>query len=138
MKLVKALAVVAFVVAIAACGPLKYELRGATLANGADATLTADIKKDQSLTKVDLAAVNLLPPGRAKEGATTYVVWQRQNDKANWTRIGALVYDEGNRTGELHDVSVPETSFDLEVTAEIDASGASPGDAIVFSQRVSN
>lgn len=137
MKLVARLALVAVVVFVAACGPLKYEIRGATLANGSDATLTADIKKDQSLTKIDLVAINLLPPGRAKEGATTYVVWQRKDDKANWTRIGALVYDEGARKGEMHDVSVPELSFDLEVTAEADADGASPGEAIVFAQRVS-
>jgi hypothetical protein len=121
---------------VVACGPLKYELKGAVLANGADAELLADVKKDQNLTTIDLHAINLPPPGRVKEGATTFVVWQRKNNDTPWTRIGALVYDEGARKGELLSVSVPELTFDLEVTAEVDAAGASPGDAIVFSQRV--
>jgi hypothetical protein len=79
--------------------------------------------------------VNLAPPDRVSEDAKSYVVWYRGSDGKPWNRVGALRYDEDDRTGEFEG-TVPATAFDFEISAESDVDGASPSSAIVFSQRV--
>lgn len=128
--------VVALAVAIvAACGPMTYELRGTELVTGADAVLSADVKKDQNLTQVEFTAKNLPPPDRLKEGLTTYVLWQRRDDSAQWSRIGALNYDADRREGTMT-ATVPELAFDFEVTAEQNQFPESPSAEVVYAQRV--
>lgn len=123
------------VLALSACGPLQYELVGDPVVIGADATLKADVHKDQNFTAVDFAARNLAPPARLGETLTTYVVWQRKSDQSDWERVGALDYDDKTRRGTLR-ATVPQVAFELEVTAEDDAQTRSPGGVVVFSQRV--
>ncbi len=136
-RLVFAAALSVALAGFTACGPLKYEVRGTPAATGADAVVTAEIVAEQNLTKLNVMAANLPPPERIKEGATTFVVWQRASADAVWSRIGALDYSADSRKGELKDASVPVTAFDLEVTAEADAAGASPSGEVIFTQRVS-
>jgi len=122
--------------AIVACGgPLKYQLASSPKAPGADAQLVADVKEDQKLTQLEVEITNLAPPSRINEGSTHFVAWQRKNDGASWSRIGDLQYDPASRKGKLSG-SVPETSFDFEVTAEKTESPVSPSADVVFSQRV--
>lgn len=135
--LARALALSLVVAGVSACGPLKYELRGTEAATGADAVVTAEIQAEQNLTKLNVTASNLPPPERIKENMTTFVVWQRANSDAVWSRVGALDYSPDSRKGTLKDASVPVTAFDLQVTAETDANIASPAGELIFSQRVS-
>lgn len=122
--------------ALAACGgPLKYNVPSSSRAPGADATVIADVKQDQGQTELEVNAQNLPPPSRVTEGATTFVVWQRKNSGSQWSRLGGLKYDEGDRKGTWKG-SVPETAFDLAISSEKEADVASPSGDTVFSQRV--
>lgn len=122
--------------ALAACGgPLKYQVPSSARAPGADAKVVADIKEDQGLAQVEIAATNLPPPSRVSEGATTFIVWHRKDSGAQWSRLGGLAYDEDDRKGTWTG-SVPETSFDLAISSEKDAEVASPSGETVFSQHV--
>ena len=122
--------------AAAACGgPLKYEVASSARAPGADAKIVAKVQKDQSLTQLEIEAVNLPPPGRVSEGATTYVVWHRKDSGGAWARSGGLVYDESDRKGKWTG-SIPETSFDLTISAEKEASAGTPYREAVLSQHV--
>jgi hypothetical protein len=122
--------------ALAACGgPLKYEVASSARAPGADAKVVAEVKKDQSLTQVEIVAVNLPPPARVTDGATTYVVWHRKDSSGAWARSGGLAYDESDRKGKWTG-SIPETSFDLVISAEKEVSAGSPSGETVFSQHV--
>lgn len=121
---------------LAACGgPLKYSVASSAKAPGADAKIVADVKKDQNETALDIKVENLAPPSRVLEGSSVYVVWQRKDDKAKWSRIGSLKFDEGARKGNFTG-SVPETAFDLEISAEKDASAESPSGDAIFAQHV--
>lgn len=122
--------------AAAACGgPLKYEVASSARAPGSDAKIVAKVQEDQGLTQLEIEAVNLPPPGRVTEGATTYVVWHRKDSGGTWARSGGLAYDESDRKGKWTG-SVPETSFDLTISAEKEATAGSPSGETVFSQRV--
>ena len=122
--------------AVAACGgPLKYEVASSARAPGADAKIAAKVKKDQSLTQLEIEAVNLPPPARVTDGATSYVVWHRRDSSGAWTRSGGLAYDESDRKGKWTG-TVPETSFNLVISAEKEASAGSPSGETVFSQHV--
>jgi hypothetical protein len=132
----KIVLVLAFVLSTIACGPMKFALQGTTLATGADATLTADVSSETSVTKVNFIAENLPPAGRVKEGSTTFVVWQRKSAEVPWTRVGALVYNESGRTGEMLDTTIPETAFDFQVTVEQAPDVAAPSPEVIFSQHV--
>ncbi len=123
------------VLAIAACGPLKYELKGTALATGADAVITADVKKDQALTMLEIKATNLPPPDRVMAGSSVFVVWQRKDSGAQWTRVGVLTFAEDAREGTFM-ATVPELSFEVQITAEKEPSPASPGPDAVFFQKV--
>lgn len=122
--------------AVTACGgPLKYKALSSAKAPGADATIVADVKKDQGLTQLEIDVLNLAPPDRVSAGAASYVVWQRRSSDVAWSRLGAVRYDEGDRKGTWTG-SVPEIAFDLAISAEKDVSVASPSGDTVFSQRV--
>ena len=119
--------------AVTACGPTKYAVMGTDLVAGADAAVTADVKPDQNQTMLKVRVDHLAPPARVKAGATAFVAWQRKDAKAVWTRIGGLEYDEGARRGDI-EATVPETGFELIVTAEPDAHAVSPSPEVVMAQ----
>ena len=120
-----------------ACGgPLEYAPKPTARAPEADAKIVAEIQKSQGNTKLTLKVLHLAPPARLQDGATTFVVWQRKDSDKAWTRVGGLVYKEGDREGKLEEASVPETTFQLIVTAEEKADVASPSPAILFEQKV--
>ena len=130
-----ALAFVVVVVA-AACGPLHYQIQSSELATGADADIYADVKNDQGVTLLEIKATNLAQPARIKDGTANFVAWSRKDKEATWARVAALKYDEGARTGELLGVSVANTSFDLQITVEVNADAEAPSDGVLFAQRV--
>lgn len=123
---------------VAACGgPLKYTMPSTSIAPGADGHLVADVHEEQNQTKIELEVNNLAPPSRVSPDTKSYVVWYRGNADKPWSRVGALTYDEGDREGKFEG-TVPAKEFDLEVSAETETDGASPSNAIVFSQRVAD
>lgn len=121
---------------LAACGgPMNYERQGTSDAPGADARIEAEVSADQRQTQVNVEIEHLAPPGRVGEGAASYVAWYRRDAGETWRRIGALSYDSEERKGTLNG-SVPEVSFDLQVTAEPAANVAAPSSEVVVTQRV--
>jgi hypothetical protein len=120
---------------LAACGPTKYVITSTERAVGADAILLADRKEDQGQTALDFTVENLAPPDRVREGGQHFVMWFRKGEDAQWQRIGALDYNPDTRAGKST-ASVPEVNFDFEVSAEENVDPTSPGEAIVFFQRV--
>lgn len=123
--------------ALPACGgPLEYAPKPTARAPEADAKIVAEVQKSQGNTKLTLKVIHLAPPSRLQEGATTFVVWQRKNGDKPWARVGGLAYKEGDREGKLEEASVPETAFELIVTAEEKPDVASPSPAILFEQKV--
>lgn len=135
MKTVAKILLALSVVVIAACGPLKYEIKGTSLATGADAVITADVKKDQAMTMLEVKAMNLPPPDRVMSGASTFVVWQRKDSSAQWSRVGVLTYSEDKREGQFM-ATVPELTFEVQITAEREAAPESPGPDAVFFQKI--
>jgi len=121
---------------LAGCGPLKYSLQSTPAAPGADAVLTAEIHPAQGRTQVNLTVSHLAPPDRVQPGATAFIAWYRKDNAGTWGRIGAIVYDLSSRDGKMEGASVPETTFDLQVTAEKVLDPASPSTVVVFSQHV--
>lgn len=120
---------------LAACGgPLKYTVPSPK-ALGADAKIVADVKAEQHQTMIEIKALNLAPADRVAGGAQYFIIWQRKDTGSQWTRVGTLVYDDKDREGKFEG-SVPETSFDLSITAEKDAGAAAPSADVVFSQHV--
>lgn len=127
---------IAGVALLVACGgPLKYQMVSTNVAPGADGRLVADVMQEQKQTKVTLEVTHLAPPNRVSPETNSYVVWYRGDAKTPWIRVGALKYDEGDRSGEFEG-TVPVVAFDFEVSAENVADSASPSASIVFSQRV--
>ena len=127
----------ALALASAACGgPLRYSVRGTPRAAGADADVEAHVNRGQSNTRLEVRATNLPPPDRVAAGSTMFVVWQRRNASSQWSRVGTLEFNPGSRVGELHGVTVPETSFELQITAEMNATPGSPSQNVVFDQQV--
>jgi hypothetical protein len=127
----------ASVILTTACGgPLRYMVPGTEKAPGADAEVVAVVNPDQSTTKFDVRATYLPPPGRIAEGTDSYVVWVRRDSSQPWTRVGTLKYDPNARTGEMREVSVPETAFELAITAESGPVPGSPSNDVVFAQVV--
>lgn len=124
-----------FVLAISACGPLKYQLKGTALATGADAVIVADVQKEQAMTVLEVKATDLPPPDRVMSGSLVFVVWQRKDSAAPWTRVGVLEYAEGAREGTFK-ATVPEVAFEVQITAEREPAPVSPGPDAVFFQKV--
>lgn len=122
---------------LAGCGgPLKYAPKGTPKAPELDAHLVADVDEKASITHLTILAEHLAPPGRLQDGGALYVAWARKNDGAQWQRVGALKYDEGDRKGELVSASVPLIAFDLVISIEKQAAPESPSADIVLQQRV--
>lgn len=123
--------------ALVGCGgPLRYTLRGSARAAGADANLVADVDTSRSLTRLNARASNLAPPDRIQTGATAFVVWERTDGAQGWVRVSTLDYDPATRVGELRDISVPETRFEIQITAEANAQPLAPSSHVVFTQRI--
>lgn len=136
MKTTSLLGSLLLLLSLVGCGgPLRYEIGSNAKAPGADAVIVADVKAEQNQTTLDIEVKNLAPPGRVAAGAMVFVVWQRASSQVPWTRIGGLNYEEDSRDGTFHG-SVPETAFDLQVTAEKALDVASPSPDAVLSQRV--
>ncbi len=126
----------AFVAMLTACGgTLNYKIASSAKAPGADATIKADVAKDQHLTHLKVDALNLPPPERVTAGTRIFIIWTRKNSEAQWARVGNLKYDAGTREG-LFEGTVPEVDFDLQITAEKDDGAASPSADMIFSQHV--
>lgn len=127
---------VAFGLALAACGgPLKYQVGGTQLSPGSDAKITADVDQDHGKTDLEIKATALTPPDRLMPDATAYVVWARKDDKAQWTRVGALDLEDEKRTGKGK-FTVPEAAFDMIISVEKDPNAASPSGKTVFEKRI--
>lgn len=125
-----------FSLALVACGgPLKYQVPSSAKAPGADAFIVADVNESQHQTQLEVEIKNLAPAERVASGATNYVAWYRSSSKANWSRIGGVQLDADSREGKVVG-SVPETAFDLSISAESTDAPASPGTDIVFAQRI--
>lgn len=124
------------VASFAACGgALNYQLRGSELASGADANVTAEIDTQRNLTKVEIKADHLTPPDRILDGGTTYLVWVRRDSGTPWMRLGGLELADEGRTGSAL-LTVSEVAFDLEISAELNATVASPSGKTIFEQRI--
>lgn len=121
---------------LAACGgPLKYELRGSQISPGSDAKVVANVDDGHGKTELEIEAKNLTPPDRLLEDGKVFVVWTRKDDKAQWSRLGALETEDEGRTGKGR-FTTPETAFDLVISAEKDAQAASPSGKTIFEKRV--
>jgi hypothetical protein len=105
-------------------------------APGVETQITADVKGDQHATALLIEMKHLPPPASIDKASTVFVVWQRKGTDSQWTRIASLNYNESDREGKLENSSVPETSFDLMITAEEKADGAAPSANVIVSQRV--
>jgi len=116
-------------------GPLHYKLASSPKAPGADADVTAGVQAEQNTTLLEVQIRALAPPGRIAEGASHFVLWQRKDSKGLWARVGGLEYDPETRDGKFLG-SVPESAFDMSITAEKALDVASPSADVVFSQRV--
>ncbi len=122
--------------ALVACGgPLKYDVRGSQISPGSDAHVVAEVDGDRHITNLEVEAKNLVPADRLIDGGKAYVIWTRKDSAGAWSRVGALDLDGDGREGKAK-MTVPETSFELEITAEADAGAASPSGKVVFEQKV--
>jgi hypothetical protein len=121
---------------LSACaGALKYELRGSQLSPGSDAHVAAKVDVARNMTSLDIKAANLTPVDRIVEAGTAYLVWMRRDDQVPWTRLGALELKDEGRSGSAQ-LTVSEIAFDLQISAEPNATAASPSGKTVFEQRV--
>lgn len=121
--------------ALVGCGStMTYTLRGSPRSPELDAKIVAEVRKEAAMTTLKISAEHLAPPGRIGSGST-YVAWFK-NEKGDWTRIGALKYDEGDRKGGLEGASVPLTTFDLAITVESSATAKERSSDVLFSQHV--
>lgn len=121
---------------LSACaGTLEYDLKGSEVSPGADGKLIADVNKERNTTKIELEVIHLTPPDRVLPGATTYTVWARRDSSVAWIRLGTLELADEGRSGRAL-LTVSESKFDLQVSAEKNAATVSPSAKVVFSQRV--
>ena len=129
-------ACLALLVVLTGCGgALTYKIASSPKAPGADATIKADISKDQHLTHLTVSALHLAPPDRVTNGTRIFIIWTRKGSDAQWERVGNLKYDSSAREGNF-DGTVPEINFDLQITTEKDDGAQSPSPDMVFSQHV--
>lgn len=122
--------------ALIGCGGLRYAPKGTPRAPDADAYIEAQVSQANAMTQISVKIEHLAPPDRLVAGSTSYVVWARRDDGAPWARVGSLKYDGGSRKGELYGASVPETSFELIVSAEKQTGPAGPSADVVVAQKV--
>lgn len=117
------------------CGStMTYTLKGSPRSPELDAKIVAEVRKQAYMTTLKISAEHLAPPSRIGSGGT-YVAWFK-NEKGDWTRIGALSYDEGDRKGGLEGASVPLTTFDLAITVESSAGAKDRSSDVLFTQHV--
>jgi uncharacterized protein YceK len=129
-------ACLALLLVLAGCsGTLTYRVASSQKAPGADATIKADVSKDQHMTHLLFSALHLPPPERVTNGTRIFIVWTRKGADAQWERVGNLKYDPSSREGTFEG-TVPEVNFDLQITTEKDDGAASPSTDMVFSQHV--
>ncbi len=118
----------------AACGgPLKYKVASTAKAPGADATIVADVRKNEGRTDLELKVVNLPPASRVCGGAY-FVAWQNA-DKRPWARLSALALEGNARESEVT-MTVPETSFNFQITCERENGPSVPSNDVIFSQTI--
>jgi hypothetical protein len=138
-KFVRAFSTAALLATLAACGgPLRYQVQSSQRAPGADAEVVAHVNSGNNNTRLEIRASNLPPASRLLANGTVFMVWQRRNSSAPWARVGSLNYNEGSRTGVMSDTTVPETRFELQITAETDANVGSPSTHVVFQQNINS
>jgi hypothetical protein len=136
MKMYQGLCFSAVAGLLAACGgALEYEAISSPMAPGAEASIEADVREDQNQTVLDLEIEHLPPAARVHENSEHYVAWYRRDRSEQWTRLAGLHYEEEDREATLR-TAVPETKFDLWVTAESDLEAVSPSPNLLFEQRV--
>lgn len=125
-----------FPLLLVACGgATEYQVHSSNLAPGADALVSADVDADTHKTTLNVDVKNLTPASRIDADKKHFVLWHRKNSDRAWARLGALDYDADARSGRFEG-SVPETGFELIVTAEKELAPASPSAHVVFSQTV--
>jgi hypothetical protein len=128
---------VVFGAALLGCSStLHYAPKGTAKAPEADAKITADVDSGTSITKLSVHAEHLAPPDRLIQGGTTFVAWACKSGNANCTRIGALKYSPDSRKGDLDEVTVPLTKFDLVISVESMPDPQAPSSTVVISQTV--
>jgi len=115
---------------------LHYAPKGSAKAPEADAKITADVDTGTSITKLSVKAEHLAPPDRLNQGGTTFVAWACKSGNSNCTRIGALKYDAEGRKGDLTEVTVPMTKFDLVISVESMPDPQAPSSVVVISQTI--
>lgn len=135
MKLARVVALLALVSLSACGGTLKYQVGGTQLSPGSDAKIAADVDEKHGKTQLAIDATNLTPADRLLPDGKDYVVWVRKDDKAQWSRLGALELSDGGRAGK-GTFTTPEIAFDMIVSVEKDAAAASPSGKTVFEKRV--
>lgn len=135
LRSVQVLAASLMLTLVACGGPLKYEVKGSQLSPGSDARVVADVDGERHVTNVEVEAKNLTPAERLLDGGKTYVIWARKGDDAQWSRLGALDLDGDGRTGKAK-MTVPETAFELEISAETAPNVAAPSGKVIFQQKV--
>ena len=123
------------VLSLCACGAQQYQVRGNELAPAADALITAKINKRQNLTKLEIEATNLTPPDRLLPNGNAYVVWTKASAASTWSRAGSLALRDEGRTG-FAELTVPESAFDLAITAETDVNVGAPSRKAVLEKHV--
>ena len=127
--------VLAALLALAGCGgPLKYNIASSRIAPGADAEIVADVNESTNQTALEVKVKNLPPAARVNPNAKAFVGWARK-EKGAWARVGTVMFNEDARTGQLTG-TVPELSFDFQISAEADEGAASPSADVVFLQHV--
>jgi hypothetical protein len=123
--------------ALTACGgPLLYAPKGTAKAPETDAKIVAKVDAGASITHLTINAEHLAPPDRLNPGGTTFVVWAHKGNDT--TRIGALKYDVDGRKGELTEVSVPQTKFELLVSVEQQPDPPAPSAIVVIAQKIND
>lgn len=124
------LTLLALALAAMACTPRVVQvITGTDRAAGADGRVTVE-RGDGGNFTVDIETQNLPPAERLGDGLTTFVVWFQAPEQQP-TRMGALDYNEGNRSGEMH-ATTTHTAFDVIISAEAEATVPAPSDIVVF------
>jgi len=114
-------------------GGSSYSVIGTPRAPDADGTVSVEgIEGGNRLVKIQLQHVP--PPSRLGAGLTVYVVWFTASGQAP-VKAGLLSFDEGARRGSLM-ATTPLRNFSLRITAERDASGASPGETTILERQI--
>jgi hypothetical protein len=122
------------VLSLCACAQ-KYQVRGNELAPAADARITARINEKQNVTKLEIDATHLTPPDRLVPDGNAFVIWTKSGTKTAWSRAGSLALKDDGREGYA-ELTVPESVFDLAITAESDVNVATPSGKTILERHV--